>query len=95
MRRFFYFVVATLVLCTAPTEHALGFIPSAFAAASCVANEHLDEKAISFIGRCRKGSIHREFPSELSAETLGTIKNGVSDRHKKAWKLLNDSRFAK
>lgn len=94
MRKLLYFAVAAVALCVTPLESGLDFIPSA-SAASCVASDNLDEKALSFIGRCRKGSIHREFPNELSAESLGAIKNGASATHKKAWKLLNDKRSAK
>lgn len=64
-------------------------------AADCVANNNLSEKAQSYIGRCRKGSINSEFPSEMYSETLNVIKNGSTANHKKAWKLLNDSRFVK
>ena len=94
MRRLLSFVIAAVAFCITPAGQGLGLVPSA-SAATCVASENLDEKALSFIGRCRKGSIHREFPGELAAESLGAIKNGASATHKKAWKLLNDKRFAK
>jgi hypothetical protein len=64
-------------------------------AADCVANNNLSETAQSYIGRCRKGSINSEFPGEMYSKTLGGIKSGSSAIHKKAWKLLNDKRFAK
>jgi hypothetical protein len=63
--------------------------------ASCVANDNLSDTAEVYIGRCRKGSIKSEFPGELLQETLKNIKAGSSANYKKAWKLLNDSRFAK
>ncbi|NOS89953.1 MAG: hypothetical protein HOP34_15700 [Methylococcaceae bacterium] len=62
---------------------------------SCVANENLGEIADNFISRCCKGDMRREFPGELLAETLGSIKKGKTAKHKKAWKLLNEGRFKK
>jgi hypothetical protein len=56
---------------------------------------NLKEKARSFISRCRKGSINREYPGELLDKTLDEIKRGSSATETKAWKLLNDQRFAK
>lgn len=94
MRTLLSFIVAAVAFCITPAGQDLDFIPSAYAA-NCVAKENLEEKAFSFISRCRKGSIQREFPGELKEESLGTIKNGSSAIHKKAWKLLNDNRFAK
>ncbi|PTL83338.1 hypothetical protein [Vitiosangium sp. GDMCC 1.1324] len=94
MKRFLHVIAAALSLCVTSAEHGLQLIPSA-SAAGCAANENLVEPAISFIGRCRKGSITREFPRELLAVPLGVIKHGESAVHKKAWKLLNDNRFAK
>jgi hypothetical protein len=70
-------------------------IISAAQAADCVANNNLSETAQSYIGRCRKGIINSEFPGEMYSLTLGAIKNGSTANHNKAWKLLNDSRFAK
>jgi len=49
----------------------------------------------------RSGSVNQEFPSELEDKTLEEIKNlsrgkgDLADAAKKAWKLLNDSRFLK
>ncbi len=63
--------------------------------ASCNARENLEEIAVSFISRCCKASIYREFPSELLFTTLGDIHRGSTAAHKKAWKLLNDNRFKK
>ncbi|MEV4124668.1 hypothetical protein [Nocardia sp. NPDC049707] len=62
---------------------------------SCAASDSLGDIADAFISKCRKGSIRREFPGELLQSSLGDIKNGGSAVHKKAWKLLNDSRFKK
>ncbi|WP_428261773.1 hypothetical protein [Haliangium sp.] len=62
---------------------------------NCVANKNLAEEADSFISRCRKASIRREFPGELLTSTLGEIKRGRTNKNRTAWKLLNDSRFAK
>lgn len=83
-----------LSLVVIPGVGSLEFVPLAYAS-NCVAKESLSEKAQSFIARCRKGSINREFPSEMLDKTLGEIKKGSSSTHKKAWKLLNDSRFSK
>ena len=62
-------------------------------ARNCVAKDNLDEKADSFISRCRKASIRQEFPTELLNTTLGNIRRGKSKKYKRAWKLLNDGRF--
>jgi len=56
---------------------------------------NLGEIADHFISRCRKGSIRSEFPGEYYNSTLGAIRNDSSARGKKAWKLLNDTRFIK
>jgi hypothetical protein len=64
-------------------------------AQSCNTNKSLDEVAISFIGRCCKGSILREFPGQLLFTKIGEIRRGSTADHKKAWKLLNNSRFRK
>ena len=74
-----------------------GFITLAptFGGADCVAGNNLGETARSFISRCRKGSINREFPSELLDWTLEQIRNCTTAACRKAWKLLNDNRFKK
>lgn len=64
-------------------------------AADCVANNNLSENAQTYIGRCRKGTINSEFPGGMYSLTLNAIKSGSTADHKKAWKLLNDNRFAK
>jgi hypothetical protein len=91
------------LLCSLVLALSLGIIPTAGTldvmalayAGNCVAKDNLRDKAQSFISRCRKGSINREFPREMLDKTLGEIKKGRSSTHKKAWKLLNDARFAK
>ena len=62
---------------------------------NCNYNDNLSESADSFISRCRKGGIRREFPSEYNNVTLRDIKGDKSDDGKKAYKLLNDRRFRK
>ena len=62
---------------------------------NCNFNDNLSESADSFISRCRKGGIRREFPSEYNNVTLREIKRDKSDDGKKAYKLLNDRRFRK
>jgi hypothetical protein len=94
MKRLLQFVAMALAFCITPTEEGLSPLPSVHAA-NCTANENLGELAGSFISRCRKASIHREFPRELLLSPLGLIKSGGATIHKKAWKLLNDRRFAK
>lgn len=62
---------------------------------SCEANDNLSLFADTFISTCRKASIRREFPSQYLNSYLEDIKNDKSAIAKKAWKLLNDSRFKK
>jgi hypothetical protein len=62
---------------------------------SCEANDNLSLFADTFISVCRKATIRREFPSELLNFNLEDIKKNKSAIGKKAWKLLNDSRFKK
>ena len=62
---------------------------------SCEANDNLSLLANTFISVCRKASIRREFPSEFLNSYLEDIKKNKSASGKKAWKLLNDSRFKK
>lgn len=69
--------------------------PALATVASCSASENLEETATSFIGRCCKASIRREFPSELLSNKRADIKSGTTATYKKAWKLLNDNRFKK
>ncbi|MFJ4825654.1 hypothetical protein ACIP5L_20520 [Streptomyces bacillaris] len=66
-----------------------------FATRDCTARNNLDEIAAKFISRCRKASIRREFPGTHLSRNLGEIQAGKSANDKKAWKLLNDKRFAK
>ena len=72
----------------------IGDVPEA-QGANCTAKDNLSEVARKYIGRCRKGSINREFPGELLDETLGQLRKGRDAKRNKAWKLLNDSRFKK
>lgn len=62
---------------------------------NCNFLDNLSEAADSFISRCRKGSIRREFPGNYYSQTLGDIDRDTSKVGKKARKLLNDSRFKK
>lgn len=64
-------------------------------AKDCVAKNNPEDIAMSFIERCRKGSIHREFPGTHYSQRLGDIQRGQSKADKTAWKLLNDHRFMK
>lgn len=68
---------------------------SASAAKDCVAKNNPEDIAKSFIERCRKGSIHREYPGTHYSKRVGDIQKGSSKDDKKAWKLLNDKRFLK
>ncbi len=60
-----------------------------------------NKTAKQIIDDTRKGSINREFPTEMKDKTLEDIqrlarKNGpLNAVAKKAWKLLNDNRFKK
>lgn len=62
---------------------------------TCDAGASLEETCRNFIAKCRKGSIHSEFPAEFYDVQIKVVKNGKTDAHKKAWKLLNDGRFKK
>lgn len=62
---------------------------------SCQYEDNLEESASSFISRCRKSGVRREFPSEYNEKTLREIKRDKSADGKKAYKLLNDRRFKK
>lgn len=86
--------VATVLGLSTIAIPTLGVVTVAFAA-DCVAKNNLSEKADPYISRCRKASIRKEFPSEHLNDTLGDIQKGKSASEKKAWKLLNDKRFAK
>ncbi|MFP2910158.1 hypothetical protein ACLESD_35000 [Pyxidicoccus sp. 3LFB2] len=94
MKQVLLVVACVLAFGAAPTLEGWDFVPPAYAS-SCVAREDLSEKAGLFIIRCRRASINREFPSELLGKTLGIIQQGESATYRKAWKLLNDGRFAK
>ena len=93
-----YILIATLL-------GLIGFLPACDGNSSigsggvvsqnCNFSDNLSEMADSFISRCRKGSIRREFPGNYYTKTLGDIDRDTSKVGKKARKLLNDSRFKK
>lgn len=62
---------------------------------SCQASYFMDRLADDYIGLCKKGSIRREFPAQYLHWYLGQIRSHKSATARKAWKLLNDSRFNK
>lgn len=78
---------------TAPARGASAHVQAAMT--SCVARENPHEIADQFISRCRKASIRREFPSEYLHYNLAAIQNERTANGRKAWKLLNDGRFAR
>ncbi|WP_437619873.1 hypothetical protein [Sorangium sp. So ce1151] len=95
MRRLFIIGIVLSVL-SGIAAPALPFFGSTLALAqSCDAGENLEEVAVSFIVRCCKGSIYREFPGQLLFVKIAEIRRGKTAHHKKAWKLLNDNRFKK
>ena len=58
----------------------------------------LNSTALQWIARNCRGSIGREFPSQLYNKTLEQIKqlkDAGDEAAKKAWKLLHDGRFRK
>lgn len=69
--------------------------PSIALAQSCNARRNPEETAMSFIGRCCKGTILRVFPTHLLLTKIEDIRRGKTWDYKKAWKLLNDNRFKK
>lgn len=89
------FVIAFSALLQSPTPSVPLDGPGSLESESCNARENLDDLAVSFIGRCCKASIYREFPSELLFTKIAEIQRGSTAVHKKAWKLLNDNRFKK
>lgn len=64
---------------------------------NCRYNDNLNVLADNFIGKCCKGSIRGEFPTQFLTEDLDFIKRAskVNRSAKKAYKLLNDGRFRK
>lgn len=62
-------------------------------AADCKAGHNLGDIADSYISRCRKASVRREFPKEFLNKTLAQIKSTPGINARKAWKLLNDKRW--
>jgi len=60
--------------------------------------QKLESTADDWISRNLKGSVNREFPSQMRNRTLDEIRRDAragDEAAKKAWKLLNDSRFRK
>ena len=57
--------------------------------------DKFSSKAEDWISKNCKGSINKKFPDEMRDKTLEEIRNGKTQAHKTAWKLLNDSRFKK
>ena len=72
-----------------------GVLTAAQSAQVQAAITRLNSSALQWIARNCKGSIAREFPSQLYNKTLEQIKNMKDADGKKAWKLLNDGRFKK
>jgi hypothetical protein len=101
------FPTATCLLILPQVSNALNFNKASISSSTimesrlliaeldCVANNNLTETAQTYIGRCRRGGINKEFPGELLNETLKNIKAGSAANYTKAWKLLNDNRFVK
>lgn len=101
-KRLLPLAVAALLILPAPAAAASvtapALDPSVHAQAagpSCVARENPHEIADYFISRCRRASIRREFPSEYLHYNLRAIEQERTANGRKAWKLLNDSRFAR
>lgn len=94
MKKLLCLCMFALSLGAIPAAGSMDIVPIAHVS-NCVAKDNLGEKVRSFISRCRKASINREFPSEMLDKSLEEMKKGSSSAHHKAWKLLNDSRFAK
>lgn len=78
-------------------QHGQLIVSPAFAG-SCDYDDNLSDTAQTFIGRCCRGGINGEFPGEYYNVTLDTIRSEAQKsvgQAKKAYKLLNDSRFRK
>lgn len=93
-------VIATGLLCGGRPAIARSstFAATSAIARTCDAQGNLDETARSFIGRCCKGSINREFPSQWLDKALGEIRAAADrgDRDaRKAWKLLSRAEYRK
>lgn len=65
--------------------------------ADCKIDNNLSLKASEFIGKCCKGSIKAEFPSELMNNTVKDIRDNKSknDKYKTAWKLISRDEYRK
>lgn len=86
---------ATVKLDAGAVTQDPGFTGFALDEPSCAAGDNLNQIADTFISRCRKASIRREFPGSHLTKTVRIIKADSTAIGKKAWKLLNDSRFMK
>ena len=78
--------------------HGTGVLTAAQSAQVQAAISRLNSTALQWIARNCKGSINREFPSQLYNKTLEQIKllkDAGDEAAKKAWKLLHDGRFRK
>lgn len=99
LRQFTRFALVSLLVFSVAPLHGCGDEDKPSApdqeSQSCNAGDNPNEIAQDFIGRCRKGSIYREFPTEYLGYTLGEIQAEPSANARKAWKLLNDGRFRK
>ena len=85
------------VVTAAPQTPWPGLSAAAYAA-PCEYDDNLNDTARTFIGRCCEGGINREFPGEYYDVTLSQIKadsKAGNASARKAYKLLNDSRFRK
>jgi len=97
------FSQADLGASVTPADPALGAVwqgGGAGASAMVLTPAMLQMRASKFISAYRKGSIHGEFPSQYLNSTVAEIKAAASGRNassdaRKAWKLLNDTRFGK
>ncbi len=87
-------ILVIAALCTSPPPIA----GAASAAATCDTQSSLDDLARTFIGRCCKGSVNREFPAQWLDKALREIKAAAdrADRDaRKAWKLLSRPEYRK
>jgi len=82
-------------VCALESLLATGELTTAQTAAVQAAIAKYRSTAVQWICKNCKGSIAREFPSQLYNKTLEQIRNGTDAVSKKAWKLLNKSEFRK
>lgn len=76
----------------APTAPVVMAIPP-----SCNPNDNLTLTADQFLAKCVRGSVRREFPSQLLNVTVDYLQNNrnLSPDHSKAWKFISQTRFRK